>query len=132
MTTRKSSSGRRTPLAAADRRHGARVLLHVPPFTVRVVARPVLGPAVVHGLAEFGSQRDTQVGFLDRLVGRLDVADTRSVTQRRDPRAVLKALGAAGIICDFREPDIIRAAPTALYNRYQDVYDFVETLATHG
>src|SRR6185437_4922334 len=48
---------------------GGRVLLDVDPFAVGIVACPMLGPAVVHGLPEFGSQRDAQVGFLDRLVG---------------------------------------------------------------
>lgn len=35
---------------------------------------------------------------------------------------------AAGISCDWREPNVIRIAPTPLYNRYQDVYRFVEIL----
>jgi kynureninase len=38
----------------------------------------------------------------------------------------------AGLICDFREPDIIRAAPVPLYNRFHDVYRFVEVLKVHA
>jgi kynureninase len=38
----------------------------------------------------------------------------------------------AGVICDFREPDIVRAAPVALYNRFHDVYRFYEILKTHA
>ncbi len=34
----------------------------------------------------------------------------------------------AGIIADWREPDVIRIAPTALYNSYEDVYLFSQIL----
>lgn len=39
-------------------------------------------------------------------------------------KAFFKALGDAGVLCDFREPDVVRLAPVPLYNSYQDVYDF--------
>ena len=48
--------------------------------------------------------------------------------QRRG-RRVFDALGDHGIICDWREPDIIRIAPVPLYNRFVDIYDFVEEFA---
>ncbi|MFZ4430778.1 MAG: kynureninase [Phycisphaerales bacterium] len=47
-----------------------------------------------------------------------------------DPRRSLDALKRAGVVCDFREPDIIRAAPTPLYNSFHDCWRFVEALAS--
>lgn len=34
----------------------------------------------------------------------------------------------AGVISDFRSPDVIRLAPTPLYNSFEDVYQFGHTL----
>jgi kynureninase len=46
----------------------------------------------------------------------------------RRGRRVFDALSAHGIVCDWREPDLIRIAPTPLYNRFVDVFDFVDGL----
>lgn len=39
-----------------------------------------------------------------------------------------QALTKAGVIADFREPDVIRLAPTPLYNSFEDVYLLGQTL----
>jgi kynureninase len=44
-------------------------------------------------------------------------------------KQVLDALAAAGVICDFREPNVIRAAPTPLYNTFHDAWRFSQVLA---
>jgi len=41
-------------------------------------------------------------------------------------RKVCDQLAGAGIICDWREPDIMRVAPVPLYNSFMDVYCFAE------
>lgn len=41
---------------------------------------------------------------------------------------ICKALKEANIIPDFREPNVIRLAPIALYNTYEEVYILVDTL----
>ncbi len=55
-----------------------------------------------------------------------------SLRLKGDPRDVLEKLKDAGVICDFREPDIIRVAPTPLYNRFIDVYQFAAILSEHA
>ena len=35
-----------------------------------------------------------------------------------------------GVACDFREPDILRAAPVPLYNSFHDVWKFAQILET--
>src|SRR5262249_28228680 len=48
------------------------------------------------------------------------------------PREVLPALQAAGVVADFREPNIVRAAAAPLYNSYRDIWDFAQALNEAG
>ncbi len=47
----------------------------------------------------------------------------------RRGRRVFDALADKGIVCDWREPDVIRVAPAPLYNRFVDVFVLVDELA---
>ena len=44
---------------------------------------------------------------------------------RATGRALFQQLEGAGTIPDWREPDVIRAAPVPLYNRFEDCWLFV-------
>jgi kynureninase len=46
----------------------------------------------------------------------------------RRARTFVARLRAAGIVADWREPNVLRLAPVPLYNRYHDVYTAVQAL----
>ncbi len=45
---------------------------------------------------------------------------------RTQGRALFEYLQSVGVLGDWREPDVIRIAPTPLYNRFADLHHFVE------
>jgi kynureninase len=54
-----------------------------------------------------------------------------SIFAHEHPKELFAKLEAAGVKCDFREPNVIRAAPTPLYNTFHEVWRFSQILATH-
>ncbi|HEX8704609.1 MAG TPA: kynureninase [Myxococcaceae bacterium] len=85
-------------------------------------------------------------GYLEFLLDKLPPGTVSIVTPRdvkargtqlslrfkRDPRLLLAHLAETGAFCDFREPDVIRAAPAPLYCSFLDVYRFVRILESHA
>ncbi|MEP7246133.1 MAG: kynureninase [Gammaproteobacteria bacterium] len=78
--------------------------------------------------------------LLDRLAPDVQVISPRDPEMRgcqlsfRIPGAgrgakVFAWLHANGVACDWREPDVIRAAPIPFYNSFEDVFHFSERLA---
>jgi len=51
-----------------------------------------------------------------------------SLKVKRNGKELHKDLNGNGVICDWREPDVIRIAPVPLYNTFEDVWRFCEKL----
>jgi kynureninase len=111
-------------------------------------AAPLIASLDIFRRAGIGRLRAKSIeltGFLARLVearlaGRVAIVTPREPAARGNQlslrimggaangRRVFEWLAAAGAICDWREPDLIRAGPTPLYNTFTEVFRFVELL----
>src|SRR3989440_564877 len=54
-----------------------------------------------------------------------------SIQAHEHPKQLHEELFAGGVKCDFREPNVIRVAPTPLYNTFHEVCRFARILAGH-
>lgn len=97
------------------------------------------------GLSRLRAKSVALTDFMDALVRRLEpqvhILTPRASSERgcqlsiriagepRRGRAVFEALLERGVVCDWRTPDIIRVAPVPLYNRFEDVAQFAQTLS---
>lgn len=50
------------------------------------------------------------------------------ITTDKPGKAVFDAIEEAGVTCDWREPNVIRVAPVPLYNRFEEMVQFVDIL----
>jgi kynureninase len=96
------------------------------------------------GMERLRSKSEALTGYLEFLLDQ-DRSEWFSIITPRNPahrgaqlslrlsrggRAICDRLGAQGVICDWREPDILRVAPVPLYNSFSDVFTFVEKFRT--
>ena len=54
-----------------------------------------------------------------------------SILAHEHPKELHNELVAGGVKCDFREPNVIRVAPTPLYNTFHEVWRFARILTNH-
>jgi kynureninase len=51
-----------------------------------------------------------------------------SLQMKQPNKNLFETLTNAGVVADWREPDVIRVAPVPLYNSFVDVFQFVQVL----
>jgi kynureninase len=95
------------------------------------------------GMTALRRKSERLTGLLDQLVRGMpgvEVITPADPAQRgaqlslriaRDGQGLVRRLAAAGVVCDFRAPDIVRAAPAPFYTRFVDVVRFAEVLRGH-
>jgi kynureninase len=74
----------------------------------------------------------------ERLLGRVEVITPENPEERgcqlslkilaADGKQVFDELEQGGVICDWRYPSVIRVAAVPLYNSFEDIYLFIDTL----
>ena len=95
------------------------------------------------GIAALRKKSERLTGYLEFLLDQIPAGRIQILTPR-DPAArgcqlsvrilagaegFVEKLSEHGVVCDFRRPDVIRAAPVPLYNSFQDVFEFAKILA---
>lgn len=113
-----------------------------PPILSMAAIRASLDLFAQAGMDRLRTKSLKLTGYLEYLLDELNDSRINIITPR-DPdargcqlslqvldadRSLHQALMEAGVISDWREPDVIRVAPAPLYNSFEDVFRFVERL----
>jgi len=96
------------------------------------------------GMQELFAKRDKLTGYLEYLLtvnaAELDVItplDPRergcqlSIVLKSNGKQRYKELRESGVVVDWREPNVIRAAPVPLYNSFEDVFKFGQIVTSN-
>lgn len=122
------------PVATADRWQ-----LSNPPIMAMAPVRASLEIFDRVGMRALREKSVRLTGYMERLIDAMPGRPVEIVTPKEagargcalslrvntGAKGMMERLKKAGVICDFREPDVIRAAPVPLYNTYEDVWRFV-------
>ena len=101
------------------------------------------------GMTRIGEKRDLITSYLEFLLedfnmknkNILEIITPKKPTERgsqlsilfqKDGKIIFDLLTNAGIVADWREPNVIRIAPAPLYVSYEDCWSFVEVLNQHS
>jgi kynureninase len=94
------------------------------------------------GMKELRRKSELLTGYLEFLIGRIQTDKIEIITPS-DPgqrgcqlsvrvigsdKSLFHAIHNKGVITDWREPDVIRVAPTPMYNSFEEVFRFVAIL----
>ncbi len=91
------------------------------------------------GMKNIRAKGDKITGYLEELLKHYCSESVEVVTPesrgsmlclrfKKDPKKLLEAFENKEVLCDFREPDILRMTPAPLYTRYVDVFNLVQII----
>ena len=117
-----------------------------PPIFQLAALRASIELFAAAGMRALRRKSEALTGYLETLLGRLPPGFCTQLTPsdpaqrgaqlslrfKGDPHRLLAELSEAGVICDFRAPDVIRVAPAPLYCSFRDVSRFALALEAHG
>lgn len=113
-----------------------------PPILSMAAIRASLDVFADAGFENLRNKSEKLTGYLEFLLDELDGDNINIITPRNKEergcqlsiqvksadKQLHTKLTEAGVISDWREPDVIRVAPAPLYNSFEDVYEFVQRL----
>jgi kynureninase len=116
-----------------------------PPILALVPLRASLGLFDEIGMPALRRRAECLTAYLQFLLDRLPADRFEVITPRAPaergcqvsmlvhdrPRELFQALQEAGVVGDFRQPNVVRIAPVPLYNTFHELYLFARTLARH-
>ena len=89
------------------------------------------------GMKNFHQKSKKITGFLEFLIQK-SIPNTSIITPLergcqlsivvKEGKKIFDVLSKHGVICDWREPDVIRVSPHPLFNTYIEIYEFVKIL----
>jgi kynureninase len=95
------------------------------------------------GIQRLRAKSEKLTNYLEMLIDKLPPGQIKQLTPRdparrggmlalevnERPREVFQSMERKGVVCDFREPNVIRVTPCPLYNSFLDVWTFARALA---
>ncbi len=113
-----------------------------PPILSMAAIRASLDMFAEVGMEKLSKKSKQLTGYFEFLINELNHNDLKIITPvnpeergcqlsiqvKNADKGLHQHLTEAGVISDWREPDVIRCAPVPLYNSFQDVYHLVDKL----
>nr|WP_321222154.1 kynureninase [uncultured Psychroserpens sp.] len=113
-----------------------------PPILSMAAIRASLDVFAEAGFDKLCEKSEKLTGYFEFLINTLNNSDIKIITPsnpkergcqlsiqvKNADKSLHDKLTKAGIITDWREPDVIRCAPVPLYNSFMDVFELVERL----
>lgn len=118
-----------------------------PPILMLASLRASLDIFDEAGISNLRKKSEQLTGYLEYLINENEVGDSimiitpTDVNQRgcqlslrikNNGKELYNRLMKKDVVCDWREPDVIRVAPVPLYNTFEDIWKFVDILTCSG